>query len=420
MALDDSNNTVNPGAGTVDPNAATAPTKYLTVKNNGSVTVAQAPGSPAKAAVYWGQTNVPVSSFRFQSTNEAQYVEKFTVMATNSGEAVDAKANVTKVRLSYKNKAGTTLTAEQSFSNGASANFGFGCDSGCTAGTATDLRPYIPKDSSTDIAVNADIRTSSEGATQDRGGLSTDAPNLGASFSLDFSDTYNGDTGNGFKAVGEGSGAVINGATSGIGDVLGKNNMFIYRVYPKFDTIALSAPYTLVGTPDVLKFSITAMGLSDSKLFFDNQAATSGSIKFEVTASGNYIGNTAASSSFTVYDESGVVTDTITATGDVRPSPHGSLTMDFGNTGTGVDVEITGGQTKTFRVQFTNPGNKYTRPANTAAGVGADYFGLSLLDDEDGLIKWVGNSTGATSDQDSISHSGYLKNLPIYGPLFQR
>ncbi len=169
------------------------------------------------------------------------------------------------------------------------------------------------------------------------------------------------------------------------------------------------------------------MGLNDSKLFFDNQdtvTGASGAIKFEVLASGEAYLNTNASSTFNVYDENNTIVDIMIGNHDVRPSPHASLTMDFGANldgagTTGQDVEIIGGQTKTFRVQFTNPSSRYAITSNTS-GRGADYFALTLQDDENGLIRWVGNSVSATSDHNSQSYTGSLKNVPIYGPTFQR
>ena len=403
-ALDSSSNTVNAGAGTITPNGGVAaPTKVLTVTDSGSITVAKAPGNPIKGGVYWGQTNVPFSKFRITATNEGQFIEKLTIAASDSTEATYAKANVKKVYLTYKNKAGSTLTSEQSFTSGASANFGWSY-----SGSGTDLRPYVPKGSNLDVSVAADMRTKDEGATQ-----------YGATailFSLDFVDMYNGSLANGFKAVGEGSGTVLGGDADGVADVTTSNNMYIYRVYPKIDTIALTPPYLLIGTPDVYKFTITAMGLSDSKLLFADTAAGSGSIKFEVVASGEYtVGGTAFSTSFEVYDESNVLVDSGTLTAqDARSEQNSSLTLDF----TDQDVEITGGGSKTFRVVITNPTTNYSK--TSATGRAADYMQVVLRDDEAGLINWVGNSTGVTSDEDTTSVTGVLRNLPATGPTFQR
>ena len=403
-ALDSSNNTVN---GTAAPNgfsASTDPTQVLTVASVGSMTVAKAPGNPITAGVYWGQTNVPFSKFRITATNEGQYIEKLTIAASDSTDATYAKANVKKVYLTYKNKAGSTLTSEQSFTNGASANFGWSY-----SGSGTDLRPYVPKGSNLDVSVAADLRTKDEGATQYEGLTAV-------KFSLDFVDYYNGSATNGFKAVGEGSGTVSDGTAAGVNDVVSSNEMYVYRVFPKIDTVALTTPYLLIGTPDVYKFTITAMGLPDSKLLFDGLSTSSGSIKFEVVSSGEYtVGGPANSTSFEVYDESNVLIDHGYLTrADAKAAFNASLSFAFADQ----DVEITGGGSKTFRIVITNPTTNYSRTSES--GRSADYLQV-ILRDEAAMINWVGNSIGVTTtDKDTASVAGVLRNLPATGPTFQR
>ena len=90
------------------------------------------------------------------------------------------------------------------------------------------------------------------------------------------------------------------------------------------------------------------------------------------------------------------------------------MTLDF----TDQDVEITGGGSKTFRVVITNPTTNYSK--TSATGRAADYIQVVLRDDEAGLINWVGNSTGVTSDEDTASVTGVLRSLPATGPTFQR
>jgi hypothetical protein len=398
-ALDSSSNTVN---GTAAPNGAGTATKYQTVKNGGTLTMAQSPNSPVKAAAYWGQTAVPWSMFRFTTTNEGQYLEKLTIYASASADATAAKANVKNVTLSYKNKAGDLLTSTQSFTSGASANFGW-----TYSGSGQDPRPYVPKDSSADVTVKADLRTKAEGAT----GMSLATPNV--NFSLDLAHRYNSSTVNGFRAVGDGSGAVLDGASDNITGVLGKNKQYVYRVYPKFDIVPLSGGIgTLIGTPDVMKFTVTAMGLSDSKLLFDGGTNdASGSIKFEVIASGEYA-QAGTSTSFSVFDENNVTVDTGTMQADSNPVSHASLSFNFGSQ----DVEISGGQSKTFRIQLTNANVNYAK--TTATGRAADYFGLVLRDDAAGLINWEANSD--VDDNATPSTAGVLRQLEMSGAIFQR
>jgi hypothetical protein len=259
-----------------------------------------------------------------------------------------------------------------------------------------------------DVTVNADMKTKAQGATQ------KNATPESVFFSLDFVYTFNGSFANGFRAVGDGSGTVIDGDDSGLSnDVPGSNDQYVYRVYPEFAQVALASPYNLIGTPTVFKFSITAKGLGDSTLRFDNEAAGSGSIKFEVEASGQYAqANT--STSFSIYDESNVLIDSGTMKADSNPSPNATLTFDFSSK----DIEIAGGGTKTFRVELTNAGTNYAK--TSATGRAADFFQLILLDNEGGLVNWVADYNNGTTAVDTASIVGTLKSLPLYGPTFQR
>ena len=397
-ATDDDSNTVNPGAASAGVNGGLSPTKVLTVKGSGAMTLATSADSPSKGAVYWGQMNAPISKFRLSATDEGQYIEKLTFAASVGTEKTDAAANVKNVILTYKNKAGSTLTTTQSFGNAASVNF---------AWSSSDAnRPYVPQDGSMDVAVNADMKLKSEGATQDSSSA--------VFFSLDLVDKFNGSVTNGFKAVGEGSGTVLSGSSTNINDVLGANDQYVYRVFPEFAQVALPSPYTLTGTPTVFKFTITAKGLSGSNLRFDNEASPgSGSLKFEVVSSGQYtVGGT--STAFSIYDENNTLIDNGTLTRDAKPSPNASMTFDFSS----VDVEIAAGNTKTFRVEITNPTTNYAK--TTSTGRAADYFQVTLLDNEASLINWVGDYAGANTALDTASTVGTLKSLPLYGPTFQR
>ncbi len=414
-AIDSSNNTVNPGA--VAVNGTTSPTKKLTVKESGSMTLATHADSAAKGAVYWGQVDAPISKFSLTATNEGQYMEKLTIAASAAAEIVDAAANVKSVKLTYKNKAGSTLTTSQLLTNTASANFGWSY-----GGSGTDTRPYVPKDGSLDIDVAASMRTKAEGATQDS--------NSAVFFSLDLQDTYNNSYANGFKAVGEGSGAVIDGTGTNINDVLGANDQYVYRVFPKLEQVALPSPYNLTGSPTVFKFSITAMGLADSKLRFDNittgEPFASGAIKFEVVSSGQVTaGGGGTSTQFSVLDEAGVLVVNAKAlnrsvnggnnfaTNDAEPGENASIQVDFSSK----IIEISGGQTKTFSIRLDNPSTNYAKTSNT--GRAADYFQVRLMDEPDN-IRWVGNHDGTTNSLDTSSTTGVLRSLPLYGPTFQR
>ncbi|HEY4474792.1 MAG TPA: hypothetical protein VJC06_02630 [Candidatus Paceibacterota bacterium] len=399
-ALDVDSNTVNAGNQKVN-GTAPAPTQVLTVKESGSMTLAVSSDSPQKGAIYWGQTNAPISKFRLSSTDEGQYIEKLTIAASNSTENTNAKNNVKTVYLTYKNKTGSILTTSQSMGNAASVNFAWA--------TGNANRPYVPQDSSLDVSVNVDMKTKAEGATP------TNASPESVYFGLDLVDSFNGSYANGFRAVGDGSGSVLDGTSTNINDVSGSNDQYVYRVYPKFDQVALPSPYNLLGTPTVFKFSITAMGLSDSTLRFDNESTGSGSIKFEVVSSGEYTYGTTTSTTYTIYDEAGVTIDTSSSSGDSKGlAPNASLSFNFSSK----DVEISGGLSKTFRVEVTNPNNNYAKTSDT--GRAADYFQLTLLDDADGLINWVADYNNGLTATDTSSIAGTLRSLPLYGPTFQR
>ncbi|MEK7600420.1 MAG: hypothetical protein AAB463_00475 [Patescibacteria group bacterium] len=389
-ALDSSSRTVN--AGTADPNGATTPSTVVTVMNSGSLAVAlNTADSPQKHSVYWGQTGDVAGVWRFTATNEAQYLEKVQFGEDDIGgtQETDFATNSKLVHIQYKNKAGTMLTKSGTVSSAGTVSFGF----------SGEDRPYVPKDSSLDMKVMVDYKTKAEGATS------------GKVWDLAFI----GDSGTGtdtFKAVGEGSGVVLQGDSTGIADsdlADASRNTRIYRVFPEFALVAPTA--TKLSTVDpVLTFTITAKGLSDSRLFFDNTAVASGSIKFDTVASG--VGLT-ADPAFTVRDEVGTIVDSSTITNATNPSVGASLTIDF----TSLDIEVTGGTSKTLKV-YLDSITDFNTPTNTSSGVASDYFQIVLRDNENSLIQWVDNSTNASSDADVASTQGFLRNLPMSGYQF--
>ncbi len=364
------------------PTPTPAPTPTLTpTPIPGTISVSQSADNPAKDAKYWGQSNTPFSKFRLTSTGEGKYIEKITIAASDPDEVANAATNVKDVILTYKNKAGSTITTTNSFGNSASANFGWA--------SIDSNRPYVPQNGSLDIAVNANLKTKDEGAVQN------------VQFSLDLVNRYNGSISNGFRSVGENTGTVISG--SGISNVTA-NKHIVYRVYPKIEQVALSSPYSMIGTPTVFKFSITSMGLATANLRFD----PTNSIKFEIVSSGSSEINTTTKTTFSTLDESGTIVDTGELIDDFNPSINAPLITDFGSQ----TIEIAGGETRTFSIRLNNPTQHYANAGTT--GRAADYFQVTLLDNAAGLINW-------TSDDTSVSSvSGVLRSLPLYGPTFQR
>ncbi len=373
-AVDDSNNTVN--AANADPNGALTPVVDITVKKSGNLTVAVAPATPTKGATYWGQAGVQFSQFRFTTTDEGQYLEKVTF---NTGDtAADVTANVNQVYVTYKNKAGTTLTSAGSFNTDASVAFSW----------TGDNRPYVPADSSLDVTIKADMKTKAQGATNN------------VFFSIDFE----GGNADEFRAVGD-SGTVMEGDDTDIVDRAPTDNQYVYRVFPKITKVtdtSLEANSSVLNPTEaeVLRFTIEAMGLTDSKLLFDNAANGSGSITFEVVASG--VTDT-GSPAFKVYDaadgSSVDVNGTITNATD--PTPKASIEFDF----TSKDIEISGGSSKTFymRVDLTNFSHN------------GDYFQVVLRDDEASLIQWMADTDAAADTFDTNSTAGVLRQLELIG-----
>ena len=369
--LDDSSNTIN--AGNADPNGATAPTVDITVKNSGNLTVAVASDTPTKAATYWGQTGVTFSKFRFTTTDEGQYLERLNFNTADT--AAELVANVNAVSLTYKNKAGATMTANGAFNTDGSVSFAFTGDS----------RPYVPADSSMDVTVGANMKTKAQGATNN------------VNFSVDFS----GGNADEFRAVGD-SGTVMDGADSDIVNRAPADNQFVYRVFPKITKVADANTVLTPSDTEVLRFTIEAMGLVDSKLLFDNAAAGSGSIAFEVVASAEADAGT-ADPTFKVYDAAdGSAVDvngTITNAG--TPDPNPSISFDF----TSKDIEINGGSSRTFYMMVD---------LSTFGGDGS-FFQVVLRDDEAALIRWMADTDAAADTFDTDSTTGVLRQLELIG-----
>ena len=378
-ALDSSDGTINASAASVAPNGTTSPNVDVGVTSAGSLAVSAAPGTPTVKSIYWGQTGVEVSRFRFTATNEAFYLEDLTFEATDADEVTDFKANVKKVTMSYKNQAGSTLTAVSLPTSTGSVSFGL---SGLGAN-----RPYVGKDSSMDVSLSYELKTRAEGATGD------------VAFSIDF------DGGAGpvtdFKAIGAGSGTTLDSADTGIDDIAGTNH-YVYRVFPKFTNLSTSSGGNAIGgNKEVIRFTITAMGLPDSKLFFDGGTdVASGSILFDVVASGQ----TNSNMTLEFYGAD----DNLVYGTDVLIAAQGGAavaSLSFGTTGTGRDLEIAGGESKTIYALTTF--------ANFATN--GDNFQL-VLRDEAAQVRWVANSDVNDDGTDNVANA--LQLLPLNGTSF--
>ena len=397
-ALDNSSKSVN--AGNADPNGATTSTIVVTVANSGSMTVGvESSSTPRDHATYWGQTGDIAGVWAFTSTNEAQYLEKLQFGeddAAGGTQETDLATNAKAVYLTYTNQAGTTLTKSSTFNTVGTTSFGF----------SGDERPYVPKDGSLIVTLKIDYKTKTEGATSGKTWDLAFIPNTSSGTTM-------------FKAVGAGSGVIIDGQDTGFTSASDQNgsdgtDIMHYRVFPEFALVAPSS--TKLSTVDpVLSFTVTAKGLTDSKIFFDGTADGSGSIEFAVLASGIAPAGVQADPNFTIRKSDGVIVDTGTIT-DATKSPAGqsvSLSFNFSTQ----DVSISGGNVQTFHV-YLDSITDFNTVANTTTGIGADYFQLVLKDVQNGKINWVDNSTNSSGDLDTQSTAGFLKNLPMSGYQF--
>lgn len=383
-ALDEGSKTVNADNSAV--NGTTTPTNVVTVANAGSLNVAKAPSDPIVKATYWGQNDALFTVYRIRSTDEAFLLETLNIITatTSSGTetAASATANVDVVKLKYKNKAGSTLTATGSLNSAGSVSFGF----------TGDNRPYVPKDSSMDVEVYANIKPKA-------GRTGTALSTLGSeeAFSLDFSSG----AANEFRAVGEGSGTVIDASDGNIANIARGNDHYVFRVYPEFvkESFAGEGSET-IGTREVLRFTIKAHGMSDAKLLFDDPTSTT--LRFELVASGSV---TTSNMTATLYDYStSEVLASVTISSGQIPGVKASANFSDWER----DFEITGGTSKTFRIDvgFVNFLDK------------SDYFQL-VLNDIDGntVVKYVDGAKSDESNEVTLI-SGIWRSLPMNGSIF--
>lgn len=386
-AVDSSSQTVN--AGNSDPNKGTAPTNQVTVSSAGTLALSTAPSNPIKKAVYWGQNDALFTVYRLRSTDEAFLVERLNITTASGTEAVaSATNNIEQLKMTYKNKAGSTLTAVGALDSATgSVSFAF----------TGDNRPYVPKDSSTDIELLANIRPKAG-----RSGTALSTLGSEVEYSLDWSNGKDDE----FRAVGEGSGTVLTNADITDSQKTKGNDHRTYRTFPEFiqETVAnIGAP---IGTKDVLKFTIKAHGLTDSRILFDDRP--SAAIRFEVIASGGTSSNMTARL-FDALSGEQYASATITAgQASNQTSARASVTFDEWDK----DVEIAGGSQKTFRVQvgFINFTDKN------------DFLQIVLRDtDANVIFRYV---DGAKSSEDNMvvldqgKTSGFWRLLPMEGPIF--
>jgi len=388
-AIDNSGQTVN--SGNADPNASTNPTNVVTVSSAGTLALSAASANPIKKAVYWGQNDALFTVYRVRSTDEAFLIERLNVTTASGSEVVaSATNNIDQVSMKYKTKAqvGTSFTT--------TAVGALDSATGSVSFAFTDAnRPYVPKDSSTDIEFYANIRPKA-------GRTGTALSTLGSEveYSLDWSNGQDDE----FRAVGEGSGTVLTNADITDSEKIKGNDHRTYRVFPEFiqETVTAGSP---VGTKDVLRFTIKAHGLTDSRLLFDDRP--SAAIRFEVIASGGAASNMTARL-FDVTSGEQYASATVTSAQVSSAGSRASVTFDEWDK----DVEIAGGSQKTFRVQmgFVNFVDKN------------DSFQIVLNESDANVIfRYVDGAKSNEGNMVTLSGgktNGFWRLLPMEGPIF--
>ncbi|MFA4917465.1 MAG: hypothetical protein WC560_12460, partial [Syntrophales bacterium] len=132
----------------------------VTTAAGGVLTVAVDAGTPNENVLVAGTSDQTISKFKFSGTREAYKVQKLSINArqANAGTIADVDTadlgaydnNVSAIKLSYTNSAGTTETKTGYLTDG-TASFG-------------DLDLYIAEDSDTVLTVSANLNTVSGGA----------------------------------------------------------------------------------------------------------------------------------------------------------------------------------------------------------------------------------------------------------------
>lgn len=408
-ATDANSNTVNLASGNTAKNGGTAPNVIVSSFGVGTLTPAAAADTAASAAVYWGQASAPFSKFKFTSKNEGFYLERLNFYTADTAALLTN--NIDKLHVTYTNKAGSTLTQDGVFGSAGSLSMSF----------ADANRPYVPKDGILYVTVTGDIKT----ATQ-----------LWRASDVNFSVDFSGGNADEFRAVGEGSGAVIDGSDSNVVNVTSAssvptNNQYVYRSYPQFTYLGTPATTIAVGQ-DVFKFKIDALGLASdgATVFFDGATGnTSGSMKFAVIASGTVNASNLGFDLRRIVDNNGLSVDQLVATSSGATAPQylnnlagaasgstlGSASFRFQDVSANQSIEIPAGQSNTFVLRL-NLTTGYSKPYNSNTGRAADFLQVIMKNNQNNLIYWT-DKGGTTSERNSSagSTSNILKNLPMNG-----
>jgi hypothetical protein len=240
VATDKDGNSVNASGyaanGGNSTDASVAPNTDFGIAKYGSLAIVAASDTPDKSVAVMGTTDNEVSKFKLTGTDEAWYIEKFSV-ALDDGQGIDLtnRDNFSAVKIKYQTEAqkGTsnwTISTGKTFGSTASLAFSFG--------TGSD-RMYVPKDDSTYATVLASIATYNGGS--------------GAKSKVPFKMYPIAGSTDSFLAYGAQSGEqvynIVEPASTGF------NLHFVARSKPVFAKEAWSG-----GELELARFSITAVG----------------------------------------------------------------------------------------------------------------------------------------------------------------
>jgi len=263
-AVDKDGNTVD---ATGDASNAAAATVNFGVAAYGSLAIDGASDTPDKNLVVMGTSDNEVSKFKLTGTNEAWYLEKFSVVLADqntSTAGIDAANldNFSAVKIKYQTEAqfGTsnwTISSGKGFGSTASLAFSF---------SGTD-RIYVPKDDNTYVTVLASIASYNGGS-----GAKSKVPFV--MYEIDGSTDS-------FIAYGAQSGKQLTAYTTNNSLYSDYNVQFITRSKPVFAKVSSTA------SNELARFTITAVGYD---VVFDGTAGTeddiaSACLRFDVLAS---------------------------------------------------------------------------------------------------------------------------------------
>ena len=221
---------------TAPPSSAVnnTPTVEVTIAAAGSLSAALDGDSPTSSIVSTDTDMFPVTSVKFESTNDAFEISKFEFKTDDAADSDEVES----ITVSYANAAGETVTLTQPVNSSGVASFA----------PADANRVYVPKDD--DAVVEVFVNTNAEAAGADSG------TTLGVDFDYDTN----------FEAFGEGANNRI--TSVGSADVAG-NHHTVYAtdlLVAISDDTPQSADVTEGSGQPVLKFSLKSEGENNANL----------------------------------------------------------------------------------------------------------------------------------------------------------